>query len=96
MGDEKNSPRKGGYIYRLCMSTHHPPTTKPEPTLVGIKTCLEIVFQDKATRPGLRTFNEWKNRGYFPQLKINKSVYLDPVAVRRALTKRFTIDAISA
>lgn len=78
------------------MNPHEADSPTQEPTLVGIKTCLEIVFPDKATRPGLRTFNEWKNRGYFPQLKIGKSVYLDPVAVRRALTKRFTIDAISA
>lgn len=65
-----------------------------EPTLVGIKTCLETVFPDEATRPGLRTFNEWKSRGYFPSVKIGKRVFLDPVAVRKALDKRFTIQAI--
>ena len=65
-----------------------------EPALVGIKTCLETVFPDEATRPGIRTFNEWRARGYYPHVNIGKRVFLDPVAVRRALDKRFTIEAI--
>ena len=76
------------------MQLHEATATKQGPTLVGIKTCLEVVFPDKATRPGIRTFNEWKNRGYFPSVKIGKRVFLDPVSVRRALDKRFTIEAI--
>jgi hypothetical protein len=62
--------------------------------LVGIEPCLEIVFPDAATRPGKRTFLEWKARKYFPSVKIGKRVFLDPVAVRKALEKRFTIEAI--
>jgi hypothetical protein len=69
-------------------------TTNQEPTLIGIEPCLKAVFPDEATRPGIRTFNEWKNRGYFPSVKIGKRVFLDPVIVRRALDKRFTIQAI--
>ncbi|MDB4547017.1 hypothetical protein N9Z80_02390 [Akkermansiaceae bacterium] len=68
--------------------------TRQEPTLVGIKPCLETVFSDVATRPGIRTFNEWRARGYYPHVKIGKRVFLDPIAVRRALDKRFTIEAI--
>jgi hypothetical protein len=78
------------------MTSQDATTTTPEPTLVGIKTCLTTVFPDEATRPGIRTFNEWKNRGYFPSVKIGKRVFLDPVIVRRALDKRFTIQAIEA
>ena len=69
-------------------------TDMQEPTLVGIKTCLVIVFPDESTRPGIRTFNEWKNRGYFPSVKIGRRVFLDPMIVRKALEKRFTIEAI--
>lgn len=76
------------------MEKHDATTTSQEPTLVGIKTCLQIVFPDESTRPGIRTFNEWKNRGYFPSVKIGKRVFLDPVVVRKALDKRFTIQAI--
>ena len=70
--------------------------TNQEPTLVGIKTCLETVFPDASTRPGLRTFNEWKKRGYFPSVKIGKRVFLDPVKVRKALESRFTIEAVES
>jgi hypothetical protein len=76
------------------METHSATTTKTEPTLVGIQTCLETVFPDPETRPGKRTFLEWKSRKYFPSLKIGKRVFLDPVQVRKALDKRFTIQAI--
>ncbi|MEJ6578926.1 MAG: hypothetical protein QNL68_03920 [Akkermansiaceae bacterium] len=67
---------------------------KQEPTLVGIQTCLKTVFPDEATRPGVRTFNEWRARGYYPYHKIGKLVFLDPIQVRKALDKRFTIEAI--
>jgi len=76
------------------MQTHNQPYPKPEPTLVGIQTALAIVFPDEETRPSLRTFNEWKARKYFPSIKIGKRVFLDPVLVRKALEKRFTIHAI--
>lgn len=65
-----------------------------EPALYGIKPTLEIVFPDDSTRPSLRTFNEWRARGYYPSVKIGKRVFLSPEAVRRALEKRFTIEAI--
>jgi hypothetical protein len=76
------------------MHKHETTYTNNEPTLVGIKTCLETVFPDEATRPGLRTFNEWRSRGYYPYLKVGKRVFLDPLQVRKALSKRFTIEAI--
>jgi hypothetical protein len=76
------------------MQTHITNPSDTEPTLVGIKTCLKLVFPDEKTRPGERTFAEWKKRGYFPYVKIGKRVFLDPVQVRKALDKRFTIHAI--
>lgn len=64
-----------------------------EPQLVGIKTGLALVFPDPETRPSLRAFNEWKNKGYFPSVKIGKRVFVDPAQVRLALDARFTINA---
>jgi hypothetical protein len=75
------------------MTSQNASPPKQEPTLVGIETCLKIVFSDPETRPGKRTFLEWKAKKYFPSLKIGKRVFLDPVQVRKALEKKFTIEA---
>ena len=64
-----------------------------EPQLVGLKTGLELVFPDAATRPSIRAFNGWKAKGYFPSIKIGRRVFVDPVQVRLALESRFTINA---
>ena len=64
-----------------------------EPVLVGMTTGLELVFPDPATRPSIRAFNNWKQKGYFPSVKIGKRVFIDPVQVRKALDARFTIHA---
>jgi hypothetical protein len=68
-------------------------TTQQEPTLVGIQPALEAVFPDAATRPSLRAWNEWRAKGYYPYIKIGKRVFIDAAAARRALAKRFTIQA---
>lgn len=60
-----------------------------EPTLVGIGACLEIVFPHKDSRPSRRTFDSWRAKGFIPQIKVGKRVFLDPTAVRKALIKRF-------
>ena len=59
--------------------------TSQEPTLIGIEPCLKNVFPDEATRPGIRTFNEWRARGYYPHVKIGKRVFIDASAARKAL-----------
>lgn len=64
-----------------------------EPQLVGIQKGLELVFPDLETRPSIRAFNSWKQKGYFPSVKIGKRVFVDPVQVRKALDSRFTINA---
>ena len=76
------------------MTLHHGSNYSTEPTLVGIQTCINRVFPDPETRPSKRTFMEWKAKKYFPSVKIGKRVFLDPVQVRKALEKRFTIEAI--
>ena len=81
----------------VCLPMHEASTVteKNEPQLVGPKTCLEMIFPDEETRPALRTFLEWKAKKFFPQVKIGKRVFLDPVQVRKALDTRFTIEARS-
>jgi hypothetical protein len=76
------------------MSRHLPADSNQEPTLVGIRPALEAVFPDAATRPSLRAWNAWRAKGFYPYLKVGKRVFIDPVAARRALEKRFTIQAV--
>ena len=77
-----------------CMQDASVTSSKQEPTLIGVDTCLKTVFPDPKGRPSKRTFLEWKARRYFPSMKIGKRVFVDPVQVRKALDKRFTVEAI--
>lgn len=63
-----------------------------EPVLLGVKAGLEAVFRDPSSRPSLRTWNSWRAKGYYPYHKIGSRVFVDPVAVRRALDARFQIN----
>jgi hypothetical protein len=65
--------------------------TPDDAPLLRIDQCRKEVFKDESSRPALRTFKSWKARGFFPFVKIGHSVYLNPVEVRKALEKRFTI-----
>lgn len=77
------------------MSIQSHTDTHQEPTLVGIQPALEAVFPDAATRPSLRAWNEWRAKGFYPYIKIGKRVFIDPASARKALAKRFTIEAIN-
>jgi hypothetical protein len=65
-----------------------------EKVLLGTKACLRTIFPDEEGRPSDRTFTQWRLDGYFPSIKIGRRIFLDPVVVRKALAKRFTIQAI--
>lgn len=64
------------------------------PAFVGLEECLKIVFGTGPEAPSKRTFLEWKARGYYPFIKVGKRVFADPAEVRRALERRFKINAI--
>jgi hypothetical protein len=64
-----------------------------EPQLVGMTTGWAMVFPDPETRPSIRAFHGWKQKRYFPSVKIGRRVFIDPVQVRKALDARFTINA---
>lgn len=66
------------------------------PTLVGLVEGRNAVFGTGPEAPSKRTFAEWKARGYFPYVKLGKRVFVDPEEVRRALDRRFKINATPA
>ena len=64
-----------------------------EKVLLGIHGTLAAIWPDESERPSLRAFMEWKRRGFVPYLKIGRRVFFDPQEVRRALERRFEIQA---
>mgnify|MGYP000126731859 FL=1 len=62
--------------------------------LLGIDECIKHLFPDNIGRPSRRTFDEWRAKGFYRSIKIGRRIFLDTVAVRRDLAKRFTINAI--
>jgi hypothetical protein len=71
-------------------------STTHSPRLLGIEACRIDVFPDPASAPASRTFKKWMAARYFPVHKIGRRVFLDPEEVRRALDRRFKINAIDA
>jgi hypothetical protein len=61
------------------------------PGLVGAETCLRLVFPDEATRPCLRYFRELQAKRLVPFKKIGRRTFFDPVEVRRALDRQFSV-----
>lgn len=61
--------------------------------LVGTERCIELLFPDEASRPGKRTFLEWKARGYFRYRKIGRRIFFDPAEVAADLARRFRVEA---
>lgn len=64
--------------------------------LLGAAETIAAVFPGEKSRPALRTFREWQARGYLPVHKIGKRTFFDPAEVRRALDRRFRIEAKAA
>ena len=72
------------------------PILQQHPILVGAHKCLEILFPDESSRPGIRTFREWQARRYFPEFKIGRRTFVNPVEVHAALARRCRIQATPA
>lgn len=70
--------------------------TSTAPQLLGVEACLKAVFPDAGSAPSIRSFRKWMANRYFPVHKIGARVYLDPVEVRSALSRRFKINAVEA
>lgn len=61
-----------------------------ENKLVDAPRCIDAIFHEEA-RPGLRTWMDWKAKGYLPFVRVGRRIFYDPAACRAALEKRFTI-----
>jgi hypothetical protein len=61
--------------------------------LLGAETCLRVLFPDETTRPCVRYFRELQRKRLVPFKKIGRRVFFDPVEVRRALDRQFTVHA---
>ena len=72
-------------------------TTAPPRSLklVGAQTCLELVFQDPATRPCLRFFRGLQNKRLIPWKKIGRRAFFDPVEVRNAIDRQFSVNVLT-
>jgi hypothetical protein len=71
------------------MSNHQPNS----PTLVGLDAARIAIFGNGPDAPSKRSWASWRARGYFSVVKIGKRVFVDPDDARRALERRFKINA---
>lgn len=62
--------------------------------LVNAQQCIAALFPNEDTAPCIRTFWNWKSKRWIPYVKMGKIVAFDPVEVRKAIDKKFTINAI--
>jgi len=58
---------------------------------VDAGTCLKILFPDEGSRPCLRTFRRWQRLRLLPFRKIGRLTFFDPLEVRRALDRQFSV-----
>jgi hypothetical protein len=63
------------------------------PTLVGLDAARIAIFGNGPDAPSKRSWAEWRARGYFPVVKVGKRVFVDAEDARRALERRFKINA---
>ena len=64
------------------------------PAFLGIEECRKAVFGNGPEAPSKRTWDEWRARGYYAHVKIGRRVFANPEEVRRALERRFKINAV--
>lgn len=60
---------------------------------MGLEAGRVAVFGTGPEAPSKRSWDEWKARGYYPYIKVGKRVFVNPDEVRRALERRFKINA---
>lgn len=63
------------------------------PTLVGLDAGRIAIFGTGSDAPSKRSWAEWRSRGYFPVVKVGKRVFVNAEECRRALERRFKINA---
>lgn len=63
------------------------------PGLYSEKKAFELVFPDPDGRPSLRTIARWKAQKLFPYRKAGSRCFVDPLELRRAVDRLFTVKA---
>jgi hypothetical protein len=63
------------------------------PALVGLEEGRITLFGTGPEAISKRCFAEWKSRGFYPYVKVGKRVFVNVDEVRRALERRFKIQA---
>jgi hypothetical protein len=61
--------------------------------LLSAEELLSVIWPNEKSRPCLRTLREFQAKRMVPYVKLGRLVYFDPAKVRRALEKRFTVEA---
>lgn len=64
------------------------------PALCGLEEGRVSLFGTGPEAISKRCFAEWKARGYYPYVKVGKRVFINVDDVRRALERRFKINAV--
>lgn len=68
--------------------------TANTPQLVGMEEARIAIFGTGKEAPSKRTWAEWKSRGFYPYHRIGgKRIFIDVEEAKRALTRRFKINA---
>lgn len=78
------------------MNTQEPHINSPAPSpheLVGGKELLKLIWPNAESRPSLRWLRDQQSKRTLPYVKCGRLVFFDPVKVRKALDKRFTVEA---
>lgn len=65
----------------------------PSPTLVGLDAARIAIFGNGPDAPSKRSWASWRSRGYFPVVKVGKRVFVDAAEAKRAIERRFKINA---
>lgn len=71
--------------------------TAHTPQLVGMEEARIAIFGTGKEAPSKRTWAEWKSRGFYPYHRIGgKRIFIDVEEAKRALSRRFKIEATEA
>lgn len=63
------------------------------PALLGLEEGRIALFGTGPEAISKRGFDEWRSRGFYPYVKVGKRVFVNVDEVRRALERRFKIQA---
>jgi hypothetical protein len=63
------------------------------PKYVGLEEGRIAIFGTGPEAPSKRSWAKWKALGYYPYIKLGKRVFVNPEEVRRALERRFKVNA---